>query len=925
MRYASALLFLLLALVLVALGCNDSSGRAQVAAAESCMTCHNGSQDDDYSGPGLENPHPFATADNLRCTSCHGGNGRGGDKDGSHVPPPPEIGDRQNLENDPHAYFNRLTLAGIDKFPDYQVNGRTYSAIDYLQFINPGDLRVVTQSRSCGQCHDAHADAVASSPLATSTGIFSGAMYAIGAENAVPESVDLHRDTAADLSFRAVSDPHYAPDPAKVGHVARLLEVPVHSVAGRTGPSDISRNREYAVAALEDDIGPDNRVVTGSPLAHLFNEQVSFTCGDCHLGSAGANNRAGDYRSSGCTPCHMPYSLGGRSGSRDPNVSKLEPIDPDDIDAPERSHVRAHRIASVAKSLPNGQSIQGIDDHACAGCHQGSNRTVMQYWGIRLDQNADLRNRVQYPANPVAFRNTSRDARLFDPAVGNHTFNGRNANQYILFEDYDGDGRDDTPADVHYEAGLGCIDCHGSHDLHGGDVSSPAGSPIASRMEQAVSIRREDCHGTIDTYAPTVPGTTYDGRAADLAVDSKGNPLKHVVREADGSYTLTSRLTGARHFVPQTKDTIADSGRLHPATGQPVYNPKASFAMGRLDGNPATGMGPKQSSCEYNGFSHTDRMNCVACHASWTNTCMGCHLGGEYNTGNNFSNITGERIVFRQANADFVYQSPIYFQLGVGPDDKITQFSANTKVFFQYRDIDRQDSRIFSFTDRNGGGNDRSKTPYPSLSHNAIMAHSIRGRVTATDEGPRYCASCHLTTDGLASYRPQYDSFRAAMNSNAFGQLDFPLLRTHFGLNTGNQMNSPFFAHMAAGLGTGLFLFDENGCPVNPLDGNVNRVGCDGIAPASVFAPLRAAFNLDRIVEPSGLSNGSSNHAFRRPGPVDPALRDGAADPELAGPLGATLVRRLTDPDTGIVLDSWIDADGAAHGGAPGPPPAPRR
>lgn len=36
----------------------------------------------------------------------------------------------------------------------------------------------------------------------------------------------------------------------------------------------------------------------------------------------------------------------------------------------------------------------------------------------------------------------------------------------------------------------------------------------------------------------------------------------------------------------------------------------------------------------------------------------------------------------------------------------------------------------------------------------------------------------------------------------------------------------------------------------------------------------------------------------------------------MAGPLGATLILRLTDPDNGIVLDSWLDADGAVHGGA---------
>jgi hypothetical protein len=118
------------------------------------------------------------------------------------------------------------------------------------------------------------------------------------------------------------------------------------------------------------------------------------------------------------------------------------------------------------------------------GCHQGSNRTVLQYWGIRLDQNQDLVNNFQYPANPVNFTNTRRTRACIDPAVNNATFNGRNANQYILAEDYDGDGRDDTPADVHYEAGLGCIDCHGSRDVHGGTEGDPTSGKIMSRMDQ---------------------------------------------------------------------------------------------------------------------------------------------------------------------------------------------------------------------------------------------------------------------------------------------------------------------------------------------------------------------------------------------------------------------------------------------------------
>jgi hypothetical protein len=45
-------------------------------------------------------------------------------------------------------------------------------------------------------------------------------------------------------------------------------------------------------------------------------------------------------------------------------------------------------------------------------------------------------------------------------------------------------------------------------------------------------------------------------------------------------------------------------------------------------------------------------------------------------------------------------------------------------------------------------------------------------------------------------------------------------------------------------------------------------------------------------------------------------LRDGSADPDLAGPLGRGMILRLTDPDTGIVLDSWLDTAAAPQGNA---------
>ncbi|MEO0652844.1 MAG: hypothetical protein AAFZ65_19375, partial [Planctomycetota bacterium] len=404
----------LVGLLLVVSSCGGGGGdtaELSAQAASSCMLCHNGSLSVDYAGPGLENPHPFPNAEAIDCHVCHGGDPNADTAELAHVPRPPDIGDDANQQSNRQAYFNALTLTGVDKFDDYTVNGETHSGLDYLRFVNPGDLRVTETGVSCGQCHSGHSETVANSMLATATGIFSGAMFAIGAENQIAAHVDLYEDTAADLGFRAVSNPAFNAGSAEIGEVASLIEIPVYSVRGDDSPMAIDDNPAYFASELLDDFHADGRVVSGSALANLYAEQVMFTCGDCHLGSRGANNRSGDYRSSGCTSCHMPYSLGGRSGSQDPHVNKLEPLDPDDIDEPEQAHVRAHRIVSVNRTLSNGVEVGGIDDYTCAGCHQGSNRTVMQYWGIRLDQNEDVRRGVQYPANPVSFQTTNNDQR----------------------------------------------------------------------------------------------------------------------------------------------------------------------------------------------------------------------------------------------------------------------------------------------------------------------------------------------------------------------------------------------------------------------------------------------------------------------------------------------------------------------------------
>lgn len=900
--------------------------------AESCMGCHNGSEANDYAGPGMSNPHPFPGAENVLCTTCHGGNGEGAGKLGSHTPPPPEIGTRDNWALDPEAYFNRLTLAGIDKLPNYTVDGVTYSALDYLQFVNPGDLRVVQNGEGCGTpgCHAGeHADWVPRSPIGSSSGIFSGARYAVGLPNAIPEHQDLYEDTAADYGIRAVEDPAWAPGTGRIGSVGQLLEQPVYDAYGdETG---IYNNPVYDAANLDNYLyaaadGPDmaNRIRPNSPLEHLYMSAVNFQCGDCHGGSAGANNRYGDFRSSGCTSCHMEYSPDGRSRSTDPNVNKFEPANPDAIAAPERAHIDSHQIRNVAKFLPGGAFVRGVSDYACAGCHQGSNRTVLQFWGIRLDQNQDVVNNQQYPANPETFQTAAADDRLYDPAIANATFNGRVAEQHLLYEDYDGDDRDDTPADVHHEAGMGCIDCHGSRDLHSGTRGDASSGQIVSRMSQSTVIECQSCHGGVDAPASTTPCETYNAGMAECAVDRLGNPLRHVTKDPEGNVWLVSRLDGARHFVPQTRDVIVDSGRRNPLTSEFIYSPLGSYAMGRADGSPATGIGPLQANGPppRAGFSHTDNLDCASCHSSWTNNCVGCHLSNEYDADPAnfyFSNITGDRTVLA-TNADFTYITPVPFYLGVNSRGRVTQTQAGIQQFYRYTDINGVESDVFAFTDRMGNGNNPNvagRDAFPALSHDAMMPHSIRGRVTANEEGPRYCVACHLTEESLDNFGAEYAQFRTAMANNDFAALDFGLLQQHIGQNPGNQINSPIWVHMVAGLGSGLFLFDDTGCPENPLDNNANRHYCPDGAPAANFDPNDVVYNLDGLVEANGVQNTSSAHPAQNRERVS-NLRGGSTTPYVSGPLGARLITLLSDPNVGVVLDSWIDANGAPQGNAAG-------
>lgn len=82
----------------------------------------------------------------------------------------------------------------------------------------------------------------------------------------------------------------------------------------------------------------------------------------------------------------------------------------------------------------------------------------------------------------------------------------------------------------------------------------------------------------------------HSGPTSTLGVDREGNLRRHVERDASGNFWLTSKLDGRRHYIRQVRDVIVDSGKLHPTTGEAIYTAMGSFAMGRDDDDPATGI-----------------------------------------------------------------------------------------------------------------------------------------------------------------------------------------------------------------------------------------------------------------------------------------------------------------------------------------------
>ncbi len=680
---------------------------------ESCTNnCHNG----------IENPHPWFGGPDLSCTGCHGGTPDATTRQTAHVAIPAEwqVNSPQWGRPNLRYYWNYNTLFGVENFS---------GGLEWLRFRNPSDLRVAEQS--CGKnsgCHQDRVENVKRSVMATAVGLVGVSQARNGIQRTILE------DGGAIYKFDTTTG----------------MTLGKGNLASVTGP-DINNNYVGAVAQLtpfstqdREDFGAYNQV-------DILKETYDKQCGDCHLGSAGANNRYADFRSSGCASCHMPYALDGRSRSSDPMISKVEPTypnayaqianyDDDDLQnlngawlGPERSHPIRHQLTLQMSS------------QRCGSCHVGSNRTDWQFRGYIIDPNVVYQTGLDnnnLNANQVRFTNEIDN--IANPFA---LYHGQAQNQVAMYLDLNNDGIDDIPADIHFQSGMECMDCHTSGEMHNelkfvkvakvDDWDSPAqvedaSGAIWSHMDQSTEVECVHCHGNLEY------------RALSYEADNR-NPIKNLIvcpenNEVIANYTppaecstlgagrwMKSKFTGNWHYTPQTYDTVnqggaAGGGAVDPRRGAPIYTQFASVFHGRFDGNNfENGIGPCENFDANNcfqdqannqfpvtqGFSHLGDeaqffgdqqeggLECYACHATWSNNCFGCHLRIVDNDGNalrrQYAPSTGELTLGQIFEADFTSIAALDMQYGINSEGKISQFLPETKQMLALTDYNENE------------------------------------------------------------------------------------------------------------------------------------------------------------------------------------------------------------------------------------------
>jgi hypothetical protein len=268
-------------------------------------------------------------------------------------------------------------------------------------------------------------------------------------------------------------------------------------------------------------------------------------CASCHLSNEkekpGPINELS--RGGGCLACHLNYS---------PEAKKEL-----------QNYIRLKRGYTIHPQI----SIKVTDDH-CFGCHSRSGRISLSYegWHETLLKPEDIKGKSGF--------------RILD------------------------DGRvvKKIQADIHFEKGMLCIDCHSSYEIMGDGAYS-------MHKEDQVKIQCIDCHFTSEPVTEKLSSFDFES----------GKIIK-----------LNKLIDKERNYLIISKNNF-------PLVNG-YYDKRKSFLIKKSSGQ-VSEMNPPSGECAA-GTVHKN-LSCNSCHSSWSPQCIGCHTEYDKN-GSMFDLLSGK-------------------------------------------------------------------------------------------------------------------------------------------------------------------------------------------------------------------------------------------------------------------------------------------
>ena len=377
----------------------NQQGEGQVdAKSAGCQQCHQGSHD----------PHYKKTV-HLGCTDCHGGNLH---LDAATVeqckPGAPEAGRTRGCPAAPPTLNPGVWRTSANPIRSHTL--LNHESPDFIRFVNPGDLRINHISCGTTNCHPKIVQQNRKSMMTHGCMLWGAALYNNGA---VPYKVPHHGEfySMRGVPLRAQTVPPPTPFEQSRGVIPYLDPLMRYEVAQ---PGNILRiferggkfRPEVGIPQREEDpgrpintrlsirgLGTQNRtdpVWISLSKTRLFNPTLNML---------GTNDQPGDYRSSGCSACHVvyandrsrvhsgPYARYGNRGTATADADGGVAPDPT-IPKDEPGHPIQHRFAR-GNDVPTSQ---------CMVCHVHPGTTVMNSYIGYMWWDEETDGEFMYPA-----------------------------------------------------------------------------------------------------------------------------------------------------------------------------------------------------------------------------------------------------------------------------------------------------------------------------------------------------------------------------------------------------------------------------------------------------------------------------------------------------------------------------------------------